>query len=764
MSTNSISSMLTALAILPAAAAPVSYFTGHIKSETDLFELKATGVIGAVNFTTSPVRAGDFNAGNPNPSVSLNGIAFLPVAGAGAAGISGATGGVNYDIGGFQNDNQAINNNIGFDVNRQSGVDYVTSPLLYGLAYDVIRTSGNNIMMSAAFSNLTPAQSYTIQFIFSSGDGQRRLYLNNEDATNNQAAMILGYGVNDGMGVLTATFTADATGTQNFQFFNTNAGSQRVSLAGFTVAKVASSYSVVLDQNQFVSGAKQGTEIGMLSSFAPGADPDAGATFTLVSGEGATDNSLFQIAGNRLQIGKHDFRGDAETGTTTYSVRVRGNSGGGSPLTGERMIKLVMTEDDDLDDLPDDWERKFAGNLTTLSGLNGHDADGDTLTDLDEFNLSATYPALNPTLADSDKDGLSDSKELYLYSTNPTSPDSDNDGLMDGQEIAAGTDPLFGDSDGDGWRDGVEVARGTNPMNFDSRPSLPASVGIGLLTDDASTGISTSRIYTHAVSGGAAATVNGVAFDALTTTAAPANFTWDVSTSTKNVIVNNNNQWIPAQGGVTGPGLLSLLGSFAYPGGKAPGSNETFTLSNLTPGQTYEARLYLRSWDLGGPGRPIDLSFINGTDEVVPFSAILLDHPDATFPTHDRNSAYYVSYRYVAQGTEMKIRATIPQTELESNPATGGMHLYGLSNEQIGVVPATLKVRSVSRSAAGEILIDFTGGAARSYRVTKSATPAGPYIALTVPLAVATDAAGAGHVVIPASEASEVREFYRVEE
>ena len=33
------------------------------------------------------------------------------------------------------------------------------------------------------------------------------------------------------------------------------------------------------------------------------------------------------------------------------------------------------------------------------------------------------------------------------------------------------------------------------------------------LTDDASTGINTSIIYTHAVSGGAATTVNGVDFE-----------------------------------------------------------------------------------------------------------------------------------------------------------------------------------------------------------------------------------------------------------
>ncbi len=46
-------------------------------------------------------------------------------------------------------------------------------------------------------------------------------------------------------------------------------------------------------------------------------------------------------------------------------------------------------------------------------------------------------------------------------------------------------------------------------------------------TDDASTGISSTNTYTHAISGGSAQTVNGVDFELLNPTTIPANFNWD---------------------------------------------------------------------------------------------------------------------------------------------------------------------------------------------------------------------------------------------
>jgi len=70
-----------------------------------------------------------------------------------------------------------------------------------------------------------------------------------------------------------------------------------------------------------------------------------------------------------------------------------------------------------------------------------------------------------PSWADSDLDGLTDSEELSL-GTGLLSADTDGDGLTDGDEVLIyGTDPIAADSDGDRVDDGIEVDEGTDPMD-----------------------------------------------------------------------------------------------------------------------------------------------------------------------------------------------------------------------------------------------------------------------------------------------------------
>ncbi len=66
----------------------------------------------------------------------------------------------------------------------------------------------------------------------------------------------------------------------------------------------------------------------------------------------------------------------------------------------------------------------------------GNDADGDALNDRREAELGT-----DPSLADTDEDGLSDGAEVRENSTNPLAADSDTDGVLDGDEVTLGTDP-----------------------------------------------------------------------------------------------------------------------------------------------------------------------------------------------------------------------------------------------------------------------------------------------------------------------------------
>ncbi len=217
------------------------------------------------------------------------------------------------------------------------------------------------------------------------------------------------------------------------------------------------------------------------------------------------------------------------------------------------------------------------------------------------------------------------------------------------------------------------------------------------LSDDASTGISTSKTYTHAISGGTAASINGVDFDVLDSGNTPADFDWNTNGFNKNQIgCCNNGDWVPATGGVTGSDLITLLGSFTYSGnGDGNPASQTFTLSGLTPGTAYDARVYVRVWDTEGSGRPIDVTFTNGA-EVDATGASPEDRPSLIGLPND-HSAYYVDYQYTAQTTDLVI------DNLVVGPApSGSFHLYALTNE---VVPEPSSICLAALGLLGMLLL-----------------------------------------------------------
>ena len=549
----------------------------------------------------------------------------------------------------------------------------------------------------------------------------------------------------------------------------------------YSVSTIPAIYSLSLDRNTFISGIDPAQLVANLNggTFAKGAEA---STFTFVTGDGDMDNAKFQINGSRLEAGSsYDFTQDF--GGMLYFVRIKGT---GNVSGGEKEMEFVLTliKDDDADGLLDDWELSFAADLTELTGLvegpgpgaGTGDFDGDGISDLDEYDLSqTTQPGINPILADTDDDGLDDDEELAGAGLRPiTSPvrdDTDGDGLNDKIETNSGTfldvtdsgsDPTLPDSDGDGSRDGFEVEKGSVPTSITSRPVLPASVEVVAVTDDLSTGLSTATTYTHAVSGGGVATVNGVVFEELGVAATPVNFNWLISSGAKGEIDPiRNEDWVPANGGVTGPGLLDLFGGFTYAVVGNPGVTQTYVLSGLTVGQSYKFKLFVRKWDTEGSGRPIDLVFTNGATIDHPFGAFLADRPGIVLNNGNDDSAYYISYTYVAEATELVVEAPI---HTSAAAASGSFHMYGMTNEVVGPPSTELKITSVTRTPGGDIVINFTGAADTQYDVTKSADLTTAFGPLATPLTATTNSSGIGQVQIPASEASEAQEFYRIED
>ena len=168
------------------------------------------------------------------------------------------------------------------------------------------------------------------------------------------------------------------------------------------------------------------------------------------------------------------------------------------PRNGSLQFMRMQVQDIDSDaDGVTDWEELKAGTDRLLA-----DTDGDGLADGLEITPTAPRIASNPTLADSDADGLSDLLEnntgTYLSATDP------------------GTSPVDFDSDDDQFPDAYEISRNSNPLDGTQLPTLPTPLTVSALTTDETSGIDPARTYTHAISGGSPATINGVPFTALT--------------------------------------------------------------------------------------------------------------------------------------------------------------------------------------------------------------------------------------------------------
>jgi hypothetical protein len=164
----------------------------------------------------------------------------------------------------------------------------------------------------------------------------------------------------------------------------------------------------------------------------------------------------------------------------------------GKALSGEPVGDL----DTDQDGLPDAEERagylNQFGEVITTNPLEV-DTDADGIPDGEEIGTKSGnvyYMLSDPTLDDTDNDGVEDFVELYAlpYPTEPRDKDTDGDGLSDGDEVNIySTDPLVMDTDGDKINDGDEISEDSDPLLFAEKMTPGETFGqffVGLVGGD----------------------------------------------------------------------------------------------------------------------------------------------------------------------------------------------------------------------------------------------------------------------------------------
>jgi hypothetical protein len=166
--------------------------------------------------------------------------------------------------------------------------------------------------------------------------------------------------------------------------------------------------------------------------------------------------------------------GDANATSTTATFAQPGNyvfrlSAHDGEFGVSDEVNMVLQEpspapDGDGDGIPDEQD-----NCPLVSNPLQEDGDADGVGDLCD-----TCPTVhNQDTTDDDLDGLTAFEEC-INGTDPTLRDTDGDGLSDGEEVnACGTDPTLRDSDGYGFSDGLEVGFSTLP-NDTAGPWPPA--------------------------------------------------------------------------------------------------------------------------------------------------------------------------------------------------------------------------------------------------------------------------------------------------
>lgn len=351
---------------------------------------------------------------------------------------------------------------------------------------------------------------------------------------------------------------------------------------------------------------------------------------------------------------------------TTLTIVLDGTTASGDYSDHNAIFNALTVEqtgsagDSDADGLADAWEQLYFTNLAQ-NGTGDPDSDG--LTNAEELAAAS-----NPTLADTDGDGLTDSAEVKTHKTNPNSKDTDSDKLTDAEEVNTTksdplkadtdgdlvpdatevntyhTDPSKTDTDGDGSSDYAEIHLLTDPRDATKKPTkTTANVFTG---PDPGEGLDFQGTFPYAISFGNE-TPGGQIYDALFTSdgANPDGFTVEASQVANDWNVGVNYGDSPEE-----QVLSSVMASIRWSNaGNATTPAITTTFKKLTVGASYKAQILLaeRLWARGE-----DISF-NGrliAKEIAPFQwqGGFIGEGGAT----PRNNGLVVTHNFVANGTE----------------------------------------------------------------------------------------------------------------
>jgi len=216
-------------------------------------------------------------------------------------------------------------------------------------------------------------------------------------------------------------------------------------------------------ENQAVNAYVKGSAGGAISASGTAliGVPNGRASLFTWSGFGGGPDGALGGTGGTAPLGVTSFKGSVGL----FKIYDRALTEAEGEEAYLKVADGITESDSDFDGLPDFWETRFFGDLSQGSADND---DNDGLTNLEEL-----FAGSNPTLADSDADGLDDDDEISLAEpTDVNNPDTDGDGLTDGEEVNGNpsSNPLIVDSDFDGFDDFFEVSLGSDPNDFNSLP------------------------------------------------------------------------------------------------------------------------------------------------------------------------------------------------------------------------------------------------------------------------------------------------------